>query len=519
MGFTGVINANKRTASLSGSVRYVGIKSIEQTVVSEEDGGVNVLTITLTNGDVQNFEVRNGSMPMVESAARYSMDLSGMDVEWDQRRMCGIVGLEFFSKTGRSCDAFRISSVGVKTVGAGPVRFVLYEVVQNGDGETCTLKPSAILGEVVMEADGIAHLDFEKGFYIDLETSVIMAVSDRAMLLGYKAGGIVMQNWPIVEETDYYTDGSTSDITCPFGEKENPVWLAQQLDFSTVNYMTIEEFARTHSERLTQAERDIDNLEAREEIPTTFIVPKGYVLTYNGEEIVWAAPAGSDVEVDATLTLSGKAADSKAVGDRLGKIEDNIADLLYEPISITAFIHDAGTQEMGAALESVRLTWATSKTPTVLELDGEALDANATFYIPVNQVFTETTTWTLKAIDERGAAATKSATLSFQNGIYYGAAAAPETIDSTFIMALANKVLSGTKNRTVSISGGDGLYAWYAYPKRLGASLFNIGGFDYEYEAEEVSFTNTLGYTEDYYVYRSGQYAPASLSVTVKNGG
>ena len=47
----------------------------------------------------------------------------------------------------------------------------------------------------------------------------------------------------------------------------------------------------------------------------------------------------------------------------------------------------------------------------------------------------------------------------------------------------------------------------------------NARDFDYEYELETVSLTNQHGYTEDYYVYRSGQYAPASLSVTVKNGG
>ncbi len=39
----------------------VVIDSIEQTVTSTEDGGVNVLTITLTNGDVSIFQVSNGT--------------------------------------------------------------------------------------------------------------------------------------------------------------------------------------------------------------------------------------------------------------------------------------------------------------------------------------------------------------------------------------------------------------------------------------------------------------------------
>lgn len=39
----------------------VGVKSVEQTTTSSEDGGVNVITITLTNGTTETFAVRNGS--------------------------------------------------------------------------------------------------------------------------------------------------------------------------------------------------------------------------------------------------------------------------------------------------------------------------------------------------------------------------------------------------------------------------------------------------------------------------
>lgn len=39
----------------------VGIQSIEQTTISTEDGGVNIITCTLTDGTVSTFEIRNGS--------------------------------------------------------------------------------------------------------------------------------------------------------------------------------------------------------------------------------------------------------------------------------------------------------------------------------------------------------------------------------------------------------------------------------------------------------------------------
>ena len=42
-------------------INGAGIKSIEQTSTSSEDGGVNTITVTLTDGGTSTFEVRNGS--------------------------------------------------------------------------------------------------------------------------------------------------------------------------------------------------------------------------------------------------------------------------------------------------------------------------------------------------------------------------------------------------------------------------------------------------------------------------
>ena len=227
----------------------------------------------------------------------------------------------------------------------------------------------------------------------------------------------------------------------------------------------------------------------------------------------------TDTGVEAQGPPGEPGGSSENTEQRLTTLETQMAELLYTAISISSFAHNAGTKEMGAIVTELTLSWTTNKKPTALTLDGASLNAELTSKKLSELLITKDKTWTLKATDERGAEASKTTTLSFQNGIYYGAKAVPQTVDSAFIMGLGKKELSGTKNRSVSVTGGDGLYFWYAYPKRLGKSLFNIGGFDYEYELITVEFTNSLGYTEDYYVYRSGQYAPASLSVTVKNGG
>ena len=211
----------------------------------------------------------------------------------------------------------------------------------------------------------------------------------------------------------------------------------------------------------------------------------------------------------------------KELEERTAALEKQLADINYKKIEITSFAPDGGTRERGDTVTDVILRWATNKPPTTLALDGESLpvEDKSKPFSGLNITWNKGKTWKLVATDERKAKAEKTTSVPFQNGIYWGTAAQPAVVDSAFVMGLKNKELTGTKNRTVNVSGGDGLYFWYAYPKRLGTSLFNIGGFDYEYELSPISMTNKHEYTEDYYVYRSGQYAPASVSVTVKNGG
>ncbi len=40
--------------------RYIGIESIKQTTTSSESSGINIITVTLTDGTTSTFEVRNG---------------------------------------------------------------------------------------------------------------------------------------------------------------------------------------------------------------------------------------------------------------------------------------------------------------------------------------------------------------------------------------------------------------------------------------------------------------------------
>lgn len=66
-------------------INGAGIKSIEQTSTSSEDGGVNTITVTLTDGEASTFEVRNGSKGSQGiPGEKGEKGESGAQSDWDQ---------------------------------------------------------------------------------------------------------------------------------------------------------------------------------------------------------------------------------------------------------------------------------------------------------------------------------------------------------------------------------------------------------------------------------------------------
>ena len=224
---------------------------------------------------------------------------------------------------------------------------------------------------------------------------------------------------------------------------------------------------------------------------------------------------GESVETDTSLSIEGAAADSKATGDRFKTIEEQIADILYEAITIKSFTNNVGTAEIGSTVTSVTLSWSFSKTPTTLTLDGESV---ATFLEGVakkNLNLKANKTFTLKATDERDAVATRTTSISFLNGVYYGVSAIPATLDSAFVLTLT-KELRSNKKPSFTANAGAGQYIYYCLPKRFGTCAFTVGGFTGGFTlVDTIAFTNASGYTEDYYIYRSDNAALGSTSVTV----
>jgi hypothetical protein len=112
-------------------------------------------------------------------------------------------------------------------------------------------------------------------------------------------------------------------------------------------------------------------------------------------------------------------------------------------------------------------------------------------------------TFTLNATDgEDSDTATQS--VVFYNRRFWGVSETESSFSEADIEGLDDDELSNSKAKTFTVTPGAAEYIVYAYPKRLGTVTFTVGGFEGGFEASEtVSVTNTSGFTEDYYMYRS----------------
>lgn len=197
------------------------------------------------------------------------------------------------------------------------------------------------------------------------------------------------------------------------------------------------------------------------------------------------------------------------------KLKSDIADLKYAPIKITSFGCSPNVVEIGSIVNTVTLSWSVNKTPTMIMLDGIALDSGITNTRLDDLELTRNKTWTLQVVDEREMAASSNASITYLNGVYYGVAAATDNIDSTFILGLT-KTLSNSKLSSFSVNAGAGQYIWYCVPSRFGSCKFKVGGFDGGFNRLAVlSFTNASGYTENYDVYRSANAGLGNTTVGV----
>ena len=207
------------------------------------------------------------------------------------------------------------------------------------------------------------------------------------------------------------------------------------------------------------------------------------------------------------------------VNNKIKKIQENQVELdakiwdIQNPFNISSISVTPNISQMGSTV-SPKLTWNythdTIKSQTINNISIENTLRTKTF-----TDVTTTTTYTLAGTSNSGVQKSKTATITFANGVYYGKSTT-STYDSALINSLT-KQLSNSKGRTITVNAGAGEYIFYCVPSRLGTCSFNVGGFDGGFsKVATVNFTNSDNYAENYDIYKSDNTNLGNTNVTIK---
>ena len=111
-------------------------------------------------------------------------------------------------------------------------------------------------------------------------------------------------------------------------------------------------------------------------------------------------------------------------------------------------------------------------------------------------------TYKLRGFNTLGDVFQRAITIYFRNRIFWGIGGT--TISASDVLNLSSSVLSNDVERTISVTASVDEYIWYVYPKRLGSAIFTVGGFEGGFNNPmELTITNSSGFSEPYYLYRS----------------
>ena len=198
---------------------------------------------------------------------------------------------------------------------------------------------------------------------------------------------------------------------------------------------------------------------------------------------------------------------------------ENVADaldtILYTPITVN--LSGGGDYEKGQAVADVNLSWILNKTPISQTLDqgiGTILPGITNHdIIGANLVADITYTIT---VDDGTSVAQNSTSFRFLNRVHWGIGAPDQTSDS-FILNLANSVLTNQRQRTINFNIGAGQRGYYVLPLSFGIPVFVVGGFEGGFElVGQVSHINLYGHTEFYNIYQTEQENLGDTTVVVQ---
>lgn len=231
---------------------------------------------------------------------------------------------------------------------------------------------------------------------------------------------------------------------------------------------------------------------------------KNQTLIYNGTQWVNAAAGTSFVFSIATFTCNFGVTQNVLMGT---------ASAEWKAIGALSFsaTYNNGPATNGYVVHSgwtnLTLTGGSYLGPTV-----STIAATYPTAVGLTKVFTLTAT-------DGSVSPTSAITYTFLNLRFWGVSAndgiAP-AYDEAFVEGLSNSELSNSGSKTFTLTAGPTEYIIFASRTALGARTFTVNGFTGGFEAPQtVSVTNTAGFTENYYVYRSTNLNLGATTVVV----
>jgi len=126
-------------------------------------------------------------------------------------------------------------------------------------------------------------------------------------------------------------------------------------------------------------------------------------------------------------------------------------------------------------------------------------------------------TFTLGATGSDDSFVTSTDSITFRNNTYNGVTNGLSLTGGNLTSELT-AVLDNNRQQTFNVNAGSGEYIYYAYPSSFGDATFKVGGFAGGFSllhGGATAHTNTDGFSETYFIYRSDNASLGSTEVEV----
>ena len=238
---------------------------------------------------------------------------------------------------------------------------------------------------------------------------------------------------------------------------------------------------------------------------------------------------GLQTEVSQVHSLIGDTGVSEQIStavnpvvDRVSTLEDQIAVLLYDPITVTSFTASPSCVEVGST-QTITLDWKVSKIPETVKMENTTAGSTISTTTPSttsgSQEVSGITSNTKSSINfkvtatesangvpsgKNPASATKTVAVNFYHGVYWGVVELGTTIDSAAIKSLTNKNLKSGRTGSYTATAGSTQQLAFAIPVDYGKAIITVAGFEGDFkDPVTVKYTNDHNIQIDYYVYLS----------------